>query len=106
MILTDSLLRQLEDPTLSHDERARLRCEIASDFEHRGQYAAARDVLCELWRGVGQRPALEGLTERTATEVLLRAGALSAWLASASQDKEGQQTAKDLISESITRFEA
>jgi CheY-like chemotaxis protein len=106
MTLTDSLLRQLEDPTLSHDERARLRCEVAADFEHRGQYEAAREALGELWRGVGQRPALEGLTERTAAEVLLRVGALSAWLASAAQDEEGQQTAKDLISESITRFEA
>lgn len=105
MTLTDSLLRQLEDPALSLDERAQLRCQIAADFEHRGQYEAARDALGQLWRGVGQRPALEGLTEHTAAEVLLRAGALSAWLASASQDKDGQQTAKDLISESITRFE-
>jgi len=105
MTLVDSLLRQLDDPTLTHDRRAQLRCEIAADFEHRGQYAAARDALGELWRGVGQRPALEGLTERTAAEVLLRAGSLSGWLASAAQDKEGQQAAKDLISESITRFE-
>ncbi|MGB8509566.1 MAG: hypothetical protein WCD76_14360 [Pyrinomonadaceae bacterium] len=105
MNLAESLLRQLEDPTLTHDERARLRCEIAADLEHRGQYAAARDLLGELWRGVGQRPTLEGLTERTAAEVMLRVGALSGWLASAAQDQEGQRTAKDLISESITRFE-
>jgi CheY-like chemotaxis protein/tetratricopeptide (TPR) repeat protein len=105
MTLADSLLAQLDDPTLSYDERARLRCEIAADFEHRGQYAAARDTLGELWRGVGLRPALEGLTERTAAEVLLRTGALSGWLASIVQDKEGQQAAKDLVSESITRFE-
>jgi CheY-like chemotaxis protein/tetratricopeptide (TPR) repeat protein len=106
MTLAESLLRQLDDPTLRHDERARLRCEIAADFEHRGQYDAARDALGELWRGVGQRSSLEGLTGRTAAEVLLRAGALSGWLASAAQDKEGQQAAKDLISESITRFKA
>ncbi len=105
MNLAESLLRQLEDPTLTHDEQARLRCEIAADFEHRGQYAAARDALGELWRGVGLRPALEGLTERTAADVLLRVGALSGWLASAAQDKEAQRAAKDLISESITRFE-
>lgn len=105
MNFAESLLRQLEDPTLTHNERARLRCEIAADFEHRGQYAAARDALGELWRGVGLRPALEGLTERTAADVLLRVGALSGWLASAAQDKEAQRAAKDLISESITRFE-
>lgn len=106
MTLVETLLRQLDDPTLTHDERAQLRCEIAADFEDAGQYAAARDSLGELWCGVGSRPALEGLTERTAAEVLLRAGALSGWLASIAQDKEGQQAAKDLISESITRFEA
>lgn len=105
MTLAESLLRQLDDQTLSHDERALIRCEIAADFEHRGQYEAARDALGELWRGVGLRPALEGLTERTAAEVLLRAGALSGWLASIAQDEEGQRAAKDLISESITRFE-
>ena len=106
MTLAGSLLRQLDDPTLSHDERARIRCEIAADFEHRGQYAEARDALGDLWRGAGQRPAIEGLTERAAAEVLLRAGALSGWLASTAQDEEAQQAAKDLVSESITRFEA
>jgi hypothetical protein len=49
---------------------------------------------------------LEGLTAPTAAAVLLRAGTLSGWLASAAQDKEGQEAAKDLISESITCFEA
>jgi CheY-like chemotaxis protein len=106
MTLTDSLLRQLEDPTLSHDERARLRCQIAADLEHRGQYETARDALGELWRGVGQRPALEGLTERTAAEVLLRAGALSGWLGSVRQIAGAQDAAKDLISESIAKFQA
>jgi CheY-like chemotaxis protein len=82
-----------------------MRCEIAADFEHRGQYEAARDALGELWPGVGRRPALERLTGRTAAEVLLRTGALSGWLASIAQDEEGQRAAKDLVSESITRFE-
>lgn len=106
MKTSESLLRQLENPSLSRDEQTVLRCQIAADFEHKGRYEAARDVLGELWRGVGQYPALGGLTERRAAEVLLRAGTLSSWLASAAQDKEGQQAAKDLISGSITRFEA
>lgn len=80
--------------------------QIATDFEHRGQYEDARDALGELWHGVGHRPVLEGLTERTAAEVLLRTGALSGWLASIVQDEDGQRAAKDLVSESITRFEA
>jgi CheY-like chemotaxis protein len=106
MTLAESLLRQLDDPTLSRDERALIRCEIAADFEHRGQYAEARDALGDLWRGAGQHPAIEGLAERAAAEVLLHAGALSGWLASIAQDEEAQRAAKDLVSESITRFEA
>ena len=105
MTLAETLLKQLENPALSHDERARLQCQIAADFEHRGQYEAARDVLAELWQGVGQRPALKGLADLAAAEVLLRAGTLSGWFASAKQDKDKQEAAKDLISESITRFE-
>ncbi|HEX8150912.1 MAG TPA: tetratricopeptide repeat protein [Pyrinomonadaceae bacterium] len=104
MTLAESLLRQLDDPTLSHDERAQLRCQIAADFEHRGQYAAAREALGELWRGVGQRPTLEGLTERTSAEALLRAGTLSGWLGSVKQIEGAQDAAKDLISESMARF--
>jgi CheY-like chemotaxis protein len=106
MTLAETLSRQLENPTLSHDERARLRCQIAADLEYRGQYDAARDILAALWQGVGQRPVIEALSEPTAAELLLRAGSLSGWLASIAQDKEGQDAAKDLISESIIRFEA
>lgn len=106
MTLTESLLRQLDDPALGRDERAQLRCRIAAAFEYRGQYEAARDALGELWQGIGQRPALEGLNEPTAAEVLLRAGTLSGWLGSAQQIEGAQDAAKDLISESITRFQA
>ncbi|MDX6269903.1 MAG: two-component system, OmpR family, response regulator [Acidobacteriota bacterium] len=106
MTLAETLLQQLENPALSRDERARLQCQIAADLEHRGQYDAARDALGELWQGIGKRPTLEGLSELTAAEVLLRAGTLTGWLASAAQDQAAQAAAKDLISESITRFEA
>ncbi|HEX8128997.1 MAG TPA: tetratricopeptide repeat protein, partial [Pyrinomonadaceae bacterium] len=99
------MLKQLENPALSRDERVQLQCQIAADFEHRGQYEAARDALAELWQGVGERPALEELSELTAAEVLLRAGSLSAWFGSIGQIEEAQEKAKDLISESITRFQ-
>jgi two-component system chemotaxis response regulator CheY len=104
MTLTETLLRQLDDPTLSREERARLQCRVAADLEHRGQYESARDTLGELWRGVGVRPLLEGLSELTAAEVLLRVGALSGWFGSTRQLEGVQEAAKDLISESITRF--
>ncbi len=106
MALTDTVLRRLDDPTLTRDERAQLRCEMATSLEHRGRYEEARDALAELWAGTGQRPPLEGLSEQTAAEVLLRVGVLSGWLGSAHQIEGAQEAAKDLISESITRFRA
>ncbi len=106
MTLAYTLLQQLENRALNRDERAQLQCRIAADFEHRGQYESARDALGELWQGIGERPALEGLSELTATEVLLRAGSLSGYLGSVRQVEGAQDAAKDLISESITRFQA
>jgi hypothetical protein len=106
MTLTEALLRQLDDPTLSTDERAQFRCRVAAELEHRGQYETARAALGDLWQGVGQRPALEGLSELTAAEVLLRAGTLSGWFGSTQQLEGAQDAAKDLISESIARFQA
>jgi CheY-like chemotaxis protein len=106
MTLAESLVKQLENPALSLDERARLQCEIAAEFEHRGQYEAAREALGELWNGVGERPTVEGLSDLTIAEVLLRIGSLSGYLGSAGQIKDAQEKAKDLISESIDRFKA
>jgi CheY-like chemotaxis protein len=106
MTLAETLLKQLENPSLSYDQRARLQCQIAADFEHRGQYDAACDALGELWQGIGKRPTLKGLSELTAAEVLLRVGSLSGYLGSIKQIKGAQDEAKDLISESIARFEA
>jgi tetratricopeptide (TPR) repeat protein len=106
MTLAETLVNQLENRVLSRDERAQIQCQIAADFEHRGEYESARDALAELWQGVGQRPSLEGLSELTAGEVLLRVGSLSGYLGSVGQIEGAQEKAKDLISESITRFQA
>ncbi len=106
MKLTETLLRQLDDSALEYDEQVRLRCELAADFEHRGQYEAASEALAELWQGVGQRPKLERVSTLTAAEILLRAGSLSGWLGSIRQIEGAQAAAKDLISESIARFQA
>jgi two-component system chemotaxis response regulator CheY len=106
MTLAETLLRQLDDPTLSRDARAQLLCQLAADLERRGQYESARAALSELWQGVGQRPALEGLSELAAAEVLLRVGTLSGWFGSTRQLEGAQDAAKDLISESIARFRA
>jgi len=100
MTLADERLRQLDNPSLTEDERARLRCRVAADLIHTGQYEAARDALGGHWRGIGERPHVEGLSEATAAEVLLQSGALSGWM-----DAGGQDAAKDLISESAGIFE-
>ena len=100
------LLQQISDPTLSKDERARLRCQFAKGLEDVGSFEAAREAMGELWAGVGTRPVLDELGEATAAEVLLRSGTLTGWLGSAKQVEGSQETAKNLISESITKFEA
>jgi CheY-like chemotaxis protein/tetratricopeptide (TPR) repeat protein len=99
------LLQQISDPTLSKDERARLRCQLAKGLEEVGSFEAARESMGELWAGVGNRPVLDELGEATAAEVLLRVGTLTGWLGSAKQIEGSQEAAKNLISESVTKFE-
>jgi CheY-like chemotaxis protein/predicted negative regulator of RcsB-dependent stress response len=106
MIISSQLLREIADPRLTHDERARLRCCLAKELEDVGNYEAAREAMGELWLEVGGRPVLGELSEATATEVLLRVGTLSGWLGSTKQIEGAQETAKNLITESIHRFEA
>jgi CheY-like chemotaxis protein/tetratricopeptide (TPR) repeat protein len=100
------LLQKISDPTLPKDERARLRCQLAKGLEDLGSFETAREAMGELWAGVGNRPVLDDLSEATAAEVLLRGGTLTGWLGSAKQIEGSQETAKNLITESITRFEA
>jgi len=105
MDLETELLRQINDSTLSCNERAWLRCELARKLEEAGNYEAAQEALGELWQRIGERPNLEGLDQRAAAEVKLRVGVLLGWVGSTRQLKEVQERAKDLISESITLFE-
>lgn len=104
MSLAETLLGQIDNPGLSLDERALLRCRVAGELEYAGQYEVARNALGEFWQGVGGRPAVENLSKFTAAEVLWRAGALSGWLGSGGQLVGAQEAAKDLISESISLF--
>ncbi|MDT7690177.1 MAG: MalT-like region [Acidobacteriota bacterium] len=105
MNLTDERLKELDSPALTEDERVLLRCRVASDLIHKGQHDAARETLGELWRGIGERPNVEGLSEDAAAEVLLQVGALSGWLGAIRQLQGAQEAAKDLISESASLFE-
>jgi tetratricopeptide (TPR) repeat protein len=106
MLISSQLLHQIADPTHTRDERARLRCQFAKELEDVGNYEAAREAMGELWPEVEERPVLDGLSEEMTAEVLLRVGVLIGWLGSTRQIKGAQETAKNLISESITRFGA
>jgi tetratricopeptide (TPR) repeat protein len=59
-----------------------------------------------LWRGVGERPEIEGLHPMVAAEVLLCVGILTGWIGSQAEIKEAQEAAKNLITESISYFES
>lgn len=104
MNIPSRLLHQIADPSLAHCERAPLRCQLAKRLEEVGNYEAAREAMGELWQRVGERPNLEGLTESTAAEVLLRAGVLTGQIGSVKQIETSQALAKDLISESMSIF--
>src|SRR5438477_9748827 len=102
----EEILKRLDSPDLTLDERALRRCQLAADFIHTGQYETACDVLGDLWQGVGNRPELKGLPPLVAAEVLLQCGVLSGWLGSVRQIPEAQEKAKDLLSESLSRFQS
>jgi tetratricopeptide (TPR) repeat protein len=101
-----SLVRQLENPNLSRDQRAELRCQLARELEESGDHEAARRAMGKLWQRIGERPNIEGLEAVTAVEVLLRVGVLTGWIGSANQIEVAQETAKNLISEAIGIFES
>lgn len=101
-----SLLRHLENPALSPNRRAQLRCQLAKELEEAGNFEGARKAMGDLWQRVGERPNIEELDGYTAGEVMLRSGVLSGWLGSANQIEGAQETAKNLISESIRIYEA
>lgn len=106
MNLTDSRLKGLDDSNPTPDERALIRCRVAADLIHGGQYEAAREALGDLWRGGGARPDVEGLEETTAAEVLLQCGSLTGCFGTSKQVEGAQDKAKDLIGEALRLFEA
>src|ERR1051325_10266032 len=101
MTLRASLLRELVNPNLSVGGRAELCCELAKEFENKGEYEEAREVLSGFWPRMDQRPRVKGLEPIIAAEVLLRAGVLVGWIGNSHQIANAQERAKNLISESL-----
>ena len=61
MTLADERLRELDNPSLTENERVLIRCRVAADLTHKGQYEAAREALGELCPGIGERPDVHRL---------------------------------------------
>lgn len=106
MSLRASLLQQLENPSLTKNQRAELGCDLARQFEDVGDYEGAREAIAEFWRKIGEPLEVEGLDESTAAELLLRAGTLTGWLGNNRQANGAQEEAKNLITEAARIFAA
>ncbi len=106
MTLADECLRELGNPSLTDNGRILLRCAVASDLIHKGQYEAAREALGELWSGVGEKPDVKGLPPVLSAEVLLQCGVLTGWLGRIRSVEGAQGKAQDLINEALRKFQS
>lgn len=104
MTLADARLKELDNTSLTENDRVLLRCSVAADLIHRGQHEAAQQALGELWPGLGGRPNIEGLPPALAAEVLLQCGALTRLLGHVKQVAGTQEQAKDILSEAEREF--
>lgn len=106
MDFVKDLFQRINDPSLTYNESAQLRCQLAKQLEDIGNYEAAREALGELWPRVGEPPVLDELDPEMAAEALMRVGALTGWIGSVKQIEGSQELAKNLLSESLTKFDA
>src|SRR5215213_853729 len=101
-----TILEKLESSHLTLNESAWLRCQAALKYKDRGDYEGAREIMRPFWKKFGERPDLEGLDPSMRAEMLLHVGILTRWIGSKNQISDAQDTAKDLINESIRLFES
>ena len=104
MNLATQLARARESRGLTRTEQAKYCCSLAKEFEKAGEYEAACEALVEFWPDRTERPMVEGLDRETTAHVILRVGALAGWLGSARQAEGSQETAKNLITQSLEIF--
>lgn len=101
-----NILNELSaEASLTEGERVRLRCRLARRLEGAGAYEDARELLRPFWPRFGERPAVEGLDDETAADLLLRAGVLTKWIGGDARLEHAHETAKDLVSEGLSLFE-
>lgn len=106
MTLAEERLKELDNHSLTAEERTLLRCRIAAESINAGQYEAACEALGELWRGIGERPELEGMPPAVAAEILLQCGVLTGLLGGARNVSGMQERAKDLLTEAVREFQS
>ncbi len=87
------------------NEEALLRCQTALNQKDREDYAAAQNTMRPFWHGVGANPNTDGLDPSATADVLMCAGILTSWIGSKNQVSDAQETAKDLLTRSISIFE-
>lgn len=98
---------KLDTSHLTANQEAELRCRTALELKDRNEYEASRKAMFPLWNGsIGNWPNTKGLSDAVAAEVLLTTGILTGWLGSRSEIKKADDHARDLITESITRYES
>lgn len=97
---------KLHPSHLTANDAALLRCETALEQKDRGDYEGAQETMRPLWKHVGERPDTTALHESVVAEVLLCVGILTGWIGSKNQIEGAQETAKNLLTESITCFES
>src|SRR5436853_2229461 len=106
MKLTSQLTALREETRgLTPVERARRCCDVAKQLEKAGDYEEACEALSEFWPKRDASLNLNDLDEVTKAEVLQRVGALAGWLGSTDQTEGSQETAKDLITQSLDLFQ-
>lgn len=97
---------KLQTAHLTANAEAQLKCQTALEQKDKGDFEGAQATMRRFWPGVGERPVTTALHDSVAAEVLLCVGVLTGWIGSKKQIEDAQETAKNLITESITYYEA
>jgi len=104
MLRTDEIEVQPKNGALTIDEGALAACSEAATLEKAGDYEGAYQALSEFWPNRDEAPQLNGLSQRTAAELLLRAGAVCGRYDSTTVERN-QENAKDILTRSWEGFE-
>src|SRR5438132_13374550 len=97
---------KLDTSHLTANDEALLRCQTALELKDKEAYESAQEVMRPLWKRIGERPETTGLYSSVAAEVVLCVGILTGWIGNRNEIQEAQEVAKNLITESITLYEA